>query len=284
MTMMLTNLADICRAAGLTVVEVQGWKTRGHGGMTAVRFVVCHHTAGPATGNMPSLDVITDGRPDLPGPLCNLGLGRDGTVYVVAAGLAYHAGAVRDPSYANAYSVGVEAEATGVTSWPAVQMAAYARLCAALVEAYGLTVDRVLGHKEVCDPVGRKSDPNFDMGALRAQVADVIQEDDMPTPAEIAKAVWTIDMIPTPVAEPGNPTWAPQNTLKWIGAKAAAAVDAAAEARAAAASADASARRVEAAVGALAAALGPSVESAVRAAIAEAAVTVTVNINGDRVA
>lgn len=185
--MMLTDLADVCRAADLEVAEVGGWKSRGHGDMSTPRTIVCHHTAGPTTGNMPSLNTITYGRSDLPGPLCHLGLGRDGTVYVVAAGLAYHAGEVRDPTYANRYAIGIEAEATGRDRWPAIQLDAYTRLCRALCDHYGIGVDRVLGHKEVCAPVGRKVDPNLDMAAFRRRVTAL--EDDMPTADEIAEAV-----------------------------------------------------------------------------------------------
>jgi hypothetical protein len=168
--MMLTDLAAVARAAGLRVVEVAGWRTRGHGQMAGVKTIVCHHTAGGPDGAMPSLQLLIEGRRDLPGPLANLGLGRDGTVYAVAAGVAYHAGQVRDTSYANPWSIGIEAEATGVDDWPDVQVDAYARLCAALVLAYDLTVARVLGHKEVCFPAGRKIDPNFDMPKFRDQV------------------------------------------------------------------------------------------------------------------
>lgn len=168
---MLTDLADVCRAAGLKVVETKGWRSRGHGPMVDVRTIVCHHTAGPARGNMPSLTTVITGRSDLAGPLCHLGLGRDGTVYVVAAGLAYHAGEVRDPSYGNSHAIGIEAEGTGHDAWPRAQMDAYARLCRALCDHYNLGADRVLGHKEVCAPVGRKSDPNFDMADLRSAIS-----------------------------------------------------------------------------------------------------------------
>ena len=82
--MMLTDLADACRKSGLKVIEANGWRTRGHGQMAAVRTIVCHHTAGPSTGNMPSLNTIINGRPGLEGPLSQLGLARDGTVYVIA--------------------------------------------------------------------------------------------------------------------------------------------------------------------------------------------------------
>lgn len=186
--MLATDLADVCRKAGLKVVEAPGWETRGHGHLTAVRTIVCHHTAGPSAAAdpspFPSLKVVRDGRFnqrtqlwDLRGPLAQLGLGRDGTVHVIASGVARHAGAVRDASYGNSYSLGIEAENDGVGEpWPAVQMAAYVRLCAALVNRYGLTSGRVLAHREVCKPVGRKIDPTgIDMPAFRGQVARVAE-------------------------------------------------------------------------------------------------------------
>jgi hypothetical protein len=177
---LLTDLADACRKSGLKVVEVDGWRSRGHGGLSAVETIVCHHTATArsAPGDYPSIDVVRNGRSDLAGPLAQLGLGRSGTVYVIASGVAYHAGEVRDFSMDNWHAIGIEAEADGVSAWPLEQIDAYSRLCAALAKHYRLPVARVLGHKEVCAPVGRKVDPNFDMDAFRRRVAS-IEEDDM---------------------------------------------------------------------------------------------------------
>ncbi len=280
--MYLTKLADICRAAGLKVVEVRGWRTRGHGPMTSVKTIVCHHTAGARTGNMPSLNTITNGRPGLDGPLAHLGLARDGTVYVVAAGLAYHAGQVRRSSYANAYAVGIEAEATGVDTWPDVQMKAYATLCAALVKAFGLTPARVLGHKEVCFPVGRKTDPNFAMGPFRTRVTNALKN---PSPApggivatadEIYKAVWTSDKVKGPWMTPDNPTWAPltilvngyANGLKTMAAATAGKTDAtAAKTNAAGAKTEAAAAKAEAAAAKAEAAAARAEATAARAAL-----------------
>lgn len=188
--MRLTNLAKVARGAGLRVVEVAGWRERGHGPMSGVKTIVCHHTAGSPDGPMPSLRLLTDGRTDLPGPLAHLGLGRDGTVYVIAAGLAYHAGQVRDTAYTNAWSIGIEAEGTGVDDWPAVQLDAYAGLCAALVLEHDLTSARVLGHKEVCFPPRRKADPNFDMIAFRDRVHSEV-EARRPTPVP-PPAAWPV--------------------------------------------------------------------------------------------
>lgn len=169
--MMLTDLADVIRAGGMKVVETEGWKKRGHSQMSGVRSIICHHTAGPKTGNIPSLNVLINGHSTLAGPLCQLGLARDGTVYVIAAGIGFHAGVVNNPSVqGNPYAIGIEAEATGVDNWPVVQYDAYVRLVRILCDYYGLGTDKVYGHKEACKPKGRKSDPNFDMVAFRGNV------------------------------------------------------------------------------------------------------------------
>lgn len=162
---MLTNLADILRGAGLPVVEVAGWKTRGHGQMSGVRGVLWHHTATSASakGNYPSQNIVTNGRSDLAGPLANLGLGRDGTWYIIAAGLAYHAGTGSYPpvgtNNGNNYLIGVEAEHPGTAGnlWPAAQIDSYRRGTAALLRAYGLGSNRAIGHKEWAP--NRKIDP-----------------------------------------------------------------------------------------------------------------------------
>jgi hypothetical protein len=172
---MLTDLAHVLRAAGLTVVEEPGWRTRGHGQMVDVRGVTCHHTAnGGAHGVEPSRAVVRDGRPGLSGPLAHLLLRTDGVYRVIAAGICYHAGISRSSSYTNSHRIGIEAEAKGVPNtpgdWPAIQMAAYRLGCKALMEHYRFPLSQVLGHKETCAPVGRKSDPNFDMDAFRAEV------------------------------------------------------------------------------------------------------------------
>ena len=164
---------DLDRAfqgSGLTVIEYEGWRNRGHGTPGPVEGVACHHTAGPPTGNTPSLNTVVYGRSDLPGPLCNLYLSRNGEVYIIASGIAYHAGDTLQGWQDNNSAIGIEAEATGVDSWPKGQYDAYARMCSCLASYYRLPIGHVVGHKEICDPPGRKIDPNYDMNAFRSAV------------------------------------------------------------------------------------------------------------------
>jgi hypothetical protein len=86
-----TGIANRLRAAGLQVVEVDGWQSRGSDSFNP-RGGVDHHTAGSNNGNAPSLGICTNGREGLPGPLCNVLQGFDGTCYVIASGKANHAG------------------------------------------------------------------------------------------------------------------------------------------------------------------------------------------------
>lgn len=177
--MWLTQLSAVVRRTGLDVVEVQGWQSRGHGGFVAVDGIVDHHTAGPVEGDYPSLNTVAKGRVGLAGPLANLGIGRTGRVFVVAAGVAWHAGQVKSVTYSNSRRIGVEVEATGrdgvPTDWPAVQLDALARVNAACALEWHFDEGDALGHKEVCWPAGRKIDPHpVSMPAVRAATARYI--------------------------------------------------------------------------------------------------------------
>src|SRR5881392_2639111 len=179
MAFSLTWLPDVLKAAGLRVAVVDDqWKTRGRGDMGKVVGVICHHTAGPKNGNMPSLKTIINGRSDLPGPLAQLGLGRDGTYYVIAAGRAFHAGAGQwqGVTTGNSSFIGIEAENMGTSAdpWPAVQVDAYQRGVAAILQHLGKGPEFCAGHKEYALPKGRKPDPTLDMKAFRAAVTSIM--------------------------------------------------------------------------------------------------------------
>lgn len=166
--MKLSNLADVLRAAGLTVVETPGWANRGYAGqdLKAVAGVLWHHTAthrSRFTEDAPTLSMCINGRSDLPGPLCNIVFGRTGTVYLVAAGVANHAGAGSAPGIpkdmGNHYLIGIEMESSGIVPWDWTldQLRVAPHLGAALEKAYG--ADLQLAHYEYSsqgkiDPAG----------------------------------------------------------------------------------------------------------------------------------
>lgn len=175
MAFSLVWMPQALRSAGLKVAEVPGWADRGRGPMQAIRGVICHHTGTPGDQNMPTLKMLINGRSDLPGPLSQLGLARDGTYYVIAAGRANHAGAGSWAGHSgNSQFIGIEAENSGTANdmWPEVQMDAYRRGVAALLKHLELSSDRCCGHREYAPR--RKPDPLFDMDAFRTDVRSII--------------------------------------------------------------------------------------------------------------
>jgi N-acetyl-anhydromuramyl-L-alanine amidase AmpD len=147
--------------------------------MGRILGVLCHHTGTDAGGNMPTLDILIHGRPDLNGPLAQLGLGRDGTYYVIAAGRCNHAGvgSWNDVTNGNSNFIGIEAENRGTARdfpWPQVQMDAYHRGVAAILKHVGQHAVSCAGHKEYALPAGRKDDPIFNMDAFRTNVGAIL--------------------------------------------------------------------------------------------------------------
>jgi peptidoglycan hydrolase-like protein with peptidoglycan-binding domain len=173
-------LPHVLLDAGLKVALVDGWEDRGRGDVGIIRGVICHHTAtNEKRANMPTLRTLIEGRADLRGPLAQLGLGRDGTYYVIAAGRCNHAGVGfwRGMTNGNANFIGIEAENTGRANdfpWPERQLEAYRRGVAAILRHIGRDAGSCAGHKEYARPVGRKPDPGFDMVAFRASVAAIL--------------------------------------------------------------------------------------------------------------
>lgn len=179
------DLARTLRRYGLKVVVVPGYSTRGRPASTgefAPVGVLCHHTATRKTSLVASvLRLLIDGRSDLPGPLCQIGLGRDGTVYLIASGRANHAGtAQRSGTVAagdgNKLYIGIEAFNDGVgEKWPREQYEAYALLAAVLSAIITQnSANTVRAHKETS--VTGKIDPTFNMDAFRTRVGVLIGE------------------------------------------------------------------------------------------------------------
>ncbi len=189
MSYSLSWLPTVLLEADLKVAEVPGWEDRGRREIGNINGVICHHTAGSKNGNMPSLGIVRDGRRGLSGPLSQLCLGRDGTFYVVAAGHANHAGRGEWEGITggNSHFIGIEAENTGLENdfpWPDVQMDAYRRGCAAILQHIDQQANMCCGHKEFAKPEGRKVDPLFDMNVFRMEVA-MIMDGTAPPPVLI---------------------------------------------------------------------------------------------------
>jgi len=202
MTRLLADLKD----AGLMVETVPGWETRGSAAF-APAGVTCHWTAGPrGTTRRPSLNVVTYGRPGLPGPLCNVYLDRRGIAVVVAAGRANHAGAGGWRGLVgNSAVFGTEAEAAGPDDWTADQRWAYPRVNAAYCDLGGFGPEMICGHSEWAGP--RKQDINgYTTDQLRTQVADILAggDDDMPfTFEQLVEAANRGAMCQTPADRDG---------------------------------------------------------------------------------
>ncbi len=191
-----TNLVDVLNAAGIAVEASPGWEKAGRPNFTPLGIML-HHTAGPKSGDAPTLAVCKNGRPDLSGPLCHIVLGRSGKAYVIAAGRTNHAGdgaqqvldrvkkdepvvgnAVTN-KYAdvkglsgNGYFFGIEVENTGVgESYPDVQIDALTKICAAICLWKGWSANRVIHHRQW---TVRKADMSFkgDVPAMVAQMMD----------------------------------------------------------------------------------------------------------------
>lgn len=172
----LTKLPKKFRRAGLRVRVVKGWRSRRASSSSFNPVgVMFHHTASNRnSGKAPALGICTHGRPGLPGPLCQILVARDGTIYMVAAGRANHAGeggphrnVPRDSG--NTYFVGFECENDGVgEQWPERQREAIAIAMAVTLRHLEAKPNMLIGHKEW---TSRKIDPaNISMSNFRDRV------------------------------------------------------------------------------------------------------------------
>jgi len=193
-------LVDVLRAEGLRPIEYPGWRTRGHGDFKDIRGVMVHHT-GSDTASAAS---IAEGRPDLPGPLSQLHIARDGTVTVVAVGVAWHAGVGQYPwlptNMGNWHMIGIECANSGTsptaphrTNWPDAQYNALVRSCAAINRRLAQNSSRTIGHKEYAGRAQGKWDPGaINMAVLRGDIQ--LQIGTIPNPAPTPRP-------PVPVGE-----------------------------------------------------------------------------------
>ncbi|MBV9108402.1 MAG: N-acetylmuramoyl-L-alanine amidase [Gemmatimonadetes bacterium] len=196
------DLLDVLRQAAVDVHEVEGWRSRTREGEFNPIGIMNHHTACAEHGNAPSLKVCTTGRPAahgepaLPGPLCHILLGRDGTAYLIAGDRARcnHAGkgssvvleevrqgiappanasarGLADDTDGNTYFYGIEVENDGVgEAYSQQQIEALIRINAAICRWKGWTESQIIHHREW---TRRKSDMSW-KGDLRGEVGALL--------------------------------------------------------------------------------------------------------------
>ena len=174
----LRQIRDLLESWGHTVIEVPGWETRGAGSWSPIAWL-WHHTAGPRSGDTPSLRVCTFGRVGLRNALCNTYTSRSGVIYIVAARRAWHAGT--GTIVTNSRSGGNEGENTGLgESWTG-SYAAQVALAAAIAIVIGIDPAKQWDHKEHAK--GRKIDrAGIAPTLFRADVAAFITSKTAPTP------------------------------------------------------------------------------------------------------
>ena len=202
---------------GVVYHETPGWRIRKNGsGWGDVAGFMWHHTGDDAPDNV-DMRIVTHGHAGLPGPLCQFGLRDDGTVDLIAAGAANHAGggdphvltAVRQQSYGSRPQVpryahgqagsvsgngafyGVETYYVGVPDPRAART--MPRLAAAIIDALDRVdnssrkwdAKRAIGHKEwqrgKIDPMG------VDCAAMRGLVQKLLTPVKAPAVAPVLK-------------------------------------------------------------------------------------------------
>lgn len=198
--MRLLDLPDALRDFGVEPVLVAGWATRGLPFEVDPVITLRHWTAGALTGKSPSLRIVTEGRSDLPGPLCQILQERTGgpgldRALVVASGRANHAGvgAWQGILSGNRQGTGNEIEWAGPhEAFPSRRKETSERIAAALL-SLSRTQDGKYAceHREYALPPGRKVDTNLSGAEFRLRVQQLLvkpepkpeppkEENDMP--------------------------------------------------------------------------------------------------------
>jgi hypothetical protein len=178
---------------GITkIVYMPGWQTHNRDDETGKPFgsvygVAVHHTAGVGSG---LAEYIRRGSTELPGPLSQDFLAKDGTLYVVGHGRCNHAGTVTPAVKAAIiaeqapqrslldgtesvdgndflYGLEIENKGDGKDPYPAAQYDVAVRWATAHCRHHGWSRYSVWGHKEI---TRRKTDPSFDMVKFRTDV------------------------------------------------------------------------------------------------------------------
>jgi hypothetical protein len=179
--MRLTWLPEVLRAAGLTVHEVSGWRTRGSSSFDP-HGIICHETRGSKTStDAGEIHTLLNGSATAPPPIAQLYLSRTGHWHVIASGRCNHvrvgwAGPFK--GVGNSGLVGIEAQHALNEPWTDRQYDSYVRGVRALHDRTGWGI---AGHKEH-QPAGYgqssvKTDPSFNMDQFRRDVTALTGKD-----------------------------------------------------------------------------------------------------------
>jgi hypothetical protein len=208
------TLIRILKGEGLDVKTYKSsWATHERDDETGKTFgpvhgVMIHHTAGLGVGNY-----VWSGSAALPGPLAHAYIDKRGTVWLMSAGRANHAGggdpavleAVTEESYGATppkprygegakgaadgndafYGFECENKGDGKDPWPIAQYTAMVRSSAAICRFYEWTQKSVIGHLEWSN---QKVDPKgFPMPQFRDDVLDCLKQKPGAWPSKATK-------------------------------------------------------------------------------------------------
>lgn len=200
----------VFREFGVPVEFEPDWERRGNGSTANYQGGILHHTAIAASyaNPGPGTRVLRDGRPDLPGPLCQYQNKFTGTVRVIAAHPANHAGASGGRSMGplpvsrlfNPLVQGMENDYAGNSPMSPEQYRTSLVFAIACKRRYG-SIERCRAHMETS--IEGKWDPGWapgrtiDMTTFRRDAlaleagGGTFQEDDMLTGAQ---EQWLLDL------------------------------------------------------------------------------------------
>lgn len=187
MSVWLTDLADILRAANVPVKEMtytrgpysgKSWKQVGFNGrgLTEFRGIMWHHDASPFGDSPGALDwCMYMGI----APAAAAWIDRKGVWHLYSAGLSNHAGigssALAPNNSGNQYYYGIETDHTYGETWSQPQLDSLRVGTAAIMRAYDLDPAKALEFHKTYAP-GRKNDPDgVDLGDERRTVAAIMR-------------------------------------------------------------------------------------------------------------
>lgn len=166
----ITWLPKVLRDAGIEVVLYDGWESRGLSTSRPFepKHVVWHHDAS-APGDSPGVPHYMIRNMQSAG--AQVWIDRKGRWHIVASGRMAHAGDTLPGKPDNYNSIGIETDHTTGEAWPDALLDSLRRGTKAIFDHWKVGVDHLHFHKSICDPPGRKVDPDgLDLGAERKRV------------------------------------------------------------------------------------------------------------------